>query len=115
MGKSSSFSFLSDIVTTANGTLDVSRTVAAFEAALIAFHEANAAERADIHATIEAVLDKYGADGRLRKGDVVKAALAAMGADLSQWADLEVKILECLGDRTRYDVARGRAGGVRRV
>lgn len=115
MDKSSSFSFVSDVVRSADGSLDVERTLAAFQAAVCAYEEHTKAERADIHAAIGNVLDKYGADGRLRKGDVVKACLAAMGADLAQWAELEVKILECLSDRSRYDVARGRAGGVRRV
>lgn len=109
------FTFGSDSLVNINGSLDVEGSVAAFRAALTAWEAETSAARASTHAAIGAVLDKYGADGRLRKSDVVRAVIAHVGADLSTWAELEALVDECLSDRSRYDVARGRNGGVRRA
>jgi len=109
------FSFDASSLIHTNGSLDVEGSVAAFRTALVEWEAQTSAARASTHTAINAVLDKYGADGRLRKSDVIRAVIGYVGADLDAWAELEALIEECLQDRSRYDVARGRNGGVKRA
>ena len=109
------FKFDTSALVFINGTLDCEASCEAFRTALVEWEAQTSAARASTHTAINAVLDKYGADGRLRKSDVIRAVIGALGADIATWAELEALIEECLQDRSRYDVARGRNGGVKRA
>ena len=109
-----SFSFASDSIRNADGSLNVEASCHAFAHALQAWEEATTAARTAVHAAIGKVLDAHARDGaRIRTDRLLTAVLSTY--PLEAWEEVESVFRECIADRSRYDVGLGRAGGVRRA
>jgi uncharacterized protein (DUF849 family) len=107
----SKFDF-SQAVLFSNGDLDMESTTEAFQKALCAWYENTRAELALVRLAVIKAFDGYAPGTRIPKPLVVQIAMMHLGATPDTWRSLEDQINLVLQDRTTFDVARGRAGGV---
>jgi uncharacterized protein (DUF849 family) len=107
----SKFDF-SQAVLFSNGDLDVDSTTEKFKNELIEWFDNTRAELATVRAAVIGAFDGYAPGTRIPKPLVIQIAMMALRATPDTWRGLEEQINMVLQDRTTFDVARGRSGGV---
>jgi hypothetical protein len=103
------------LVRFSNGSINVTASVSAFEAALNDYVKASEETNSGIDAAVNAVFDKH-KGARMPVPTLVSLALGEMNCSASDWAERSKQVHAYVtGNKGLFEVKKGKGGGVARL